>query len=520
MYVQSVVILLSALASFTTALRCWTCENAKSPGQCIEFGRSKLCKKTEKVCQTELRFSLGWGKAPTIRTGCKEQHACGNNHVQNPRKAWSPTQCNRGTRNSVCRCCCRSINCNENDLLCESVFGNIPGPLNELVCSKRPKAPGNGTVACQKSRYPGSQCRYFCKRGYLLVGNTISTCTGFGDIAMWTGATPICRRQPVCDEILPPKGGKVRCFGSGEVGSYCTFSCNERLRIEGASAVTCMMTKSGPAWSDKPPTCEAARCDFVGKLPRGNVSCSSPRNELGTVCRFSCTVGDLMLAPTDTDNTVCVWRKGRATWNRRKPCCSAVVCPPSAKKDIVIAIDSSGSIKSHEWVRMKSFVINVLGKFHISASNVRIAMFRFNQFVDTKNQISFGDHDSIEELTVAIDNMPKDGQGTHIGNALRYTRDQVLKHKNRPDVSDMLWVLTDGKSNDEFKTVATELRESGVEIIALGISRKGGKDFMQQLIDLTGDRDLVLEVADVIGSFADDLVQLVTSKICEVNCVE
>ena len=43
---------------------------------------------------------------------------------------------------------------------------------------------------------------------------------------------------------------------------------------------------------------------------------------------------------------------------------------------------------------------------------------------------------------------------------------------------------------------------------------------MQQLVDLTGDRELVLEVSDVLGSFANDLVQLVTSKICETNCIE
>ena len=54
--------------------------------------------------------------------------------------------------------------------------------------------------------------------------------------------------------------------------------------------------------------------------------------------------------------------------------------------------------------------------------------------------------------------------GTYIGKALRHTRDQVLKHNNRPNVGDMLWVLTDGKSNDEFRSVAASLRQNGVEV--------------------------------------------------------
>ena len=154
------------------------------------------------------------------------------------------------------------------------------------VCTDLPRAPRNGMVTCQKSRYPGSQCKYSCKRGYQLVGNTIATCTKLDDIAYWNGVAPVCRRLrmlkvwllmhvqftylfcimlAICDPIPPPKGGKVDCFGDGKVGTYCIFSCNERTQIEGASAVSCMTTDSGPAWSDEFPTCEGkvytSRCD-------------------------------------------------------------------------------------------------------------------------------------------------------------------------------------------------------------------------------------------------------------------
>lgn len=305
------------------------------------------------------------------------------------------------------------------------------------------------------------------------------------------------------------------------MGSYCVFSCKERYEMEGTSAISCIQTRTGPRWTDIPPTCSAATCNDHGKLTHGNVKCSSSNNELGTTCSFDCGDSELFLTPIDANSSRCVWRDGRAQWNRPKPCCSGVVCPPTVKKDIVIAIDSSGSISSDEWVRMKDFVVRVLEKFPISPNNIQISMFRFNRLIDTQSQINFGDHDNLEGLKRAIDNMPKDGGGTFIGQALRHVRDTMLTHPaNRRNVGDMLWVLTDGRSNDMFKQTAIELRENGVEIIALGISRKNSLEFMQDLIDLTGDRGLVMEVSDVINSFEDDLIHLATSKICEIHCLK
>lgn len=57
------------------------------------------------------------------------------------------------------------------------------------------------------------------------------------------------------------------------------------------------------------------------------------------------------------------------------------------------------------------------------------------------------------------------------------------------------------------------------QIIALGIAKKNSKDFIQDLIDLTGDINLVMEVSDVINSFEADLVHLATTKICETHCL-
>jgi len=68
-------------------------------------------------CQNEVRLSEGIHYRITKR--CKQKLACENNQAQNDRPAWDPTQCNpKFSQNSVCRCCCDTDLCNENEMPC------------------------------------------------------------------------------------------------------------------------------------------------------------------------------------------------------------------------------------------------------------------------------------------------------------------------------------------------------------------------------------------------------------------
>ena len=53
--------------------------------------------------------------------------------------------------------------------------------------------------------------------------------------------------------------------------------------------------------------------------------------------------------------------------------------------------------------------------------------------------------------------------GTKTGKALKYVNDELLK-RGRPDVPDVILLLTDGRATDDVKSPADELRTKSVEV--------------------------------------------------------
>ena len=97
---------------------------------------------------------------------------------------------------------------------------------------------------------------------------------------------------------------------------------------------------------------------------------------------------------------------------------------------------------------------------------------------------------------------------TRTGRALQLLIDSSLHKGNRPDFPDILIVITDGRSSDEPKKAAEELRRSvcissltgvplpilqGVKTFALGITTAVERD---QLLDIAGDESRYIVVDD------------------------
>lgn len=55
--------------------------------------------------------------------------------------------------------------------------------------------------------------------------------------------------------------------------------------------------------------------------------------------------------------------------------------------------------------------------------------------------------------------------GTNTGNAINYVVTQMMKRPgNRPDVEDMVLLITDGRSRDDVKEPSIKLRETGANV--------------------------------------------------------
>jgi len=101
----------------TCGVACYVCNGASSNEECnVDY---EVCPLDADACENEVRMH---GGRKQIFKRCKQSHACNNNHIQNPRDAWLPTQCNGEDVNDVCRCCCTGHLCNFNEKPCRSNF--------------------------------------------------------------------------------------------------------------------------------------------------------------------------------------------------------------------------------------------------------------------------------------------------------------------------------------------------------------------------------------------------------------
>ena len=107
--------------------------------------------------------------------------------------------------------------------------------------------------------------------------------------------------------------------------------------------------------------------------------------------------------------------------------------------------------------------------FVISRRYTRIGAVLFN--TRAFKIFGFNSHYTKRGVIRAINGIRYPRGGTRLGNALRYTWIHLFR-TNRRKARKVLFVLTDGKSQDRVGVVASHLRRTGVEIHTMGIGRR------------------------------------------------
>ncbi|XP_039255026.2 collagen alpha-6(VI) chain-like [Styela clava] len=263
----------------------------------------------------------------------------------------------------------------------------------------------------------------------------------------------------------------------------------------------------------KPP-----QCPPLPKLPNGKITCSFEEAIAGTSCTFECKRG-FKLMPTWKKKTDCkATTGGKAEWTEKLPCCGTETCTSDAKKDIIIVMDSSGSIEKDQYKIMKNFIAKVIGSFQ--GNGVQFSVIRFGSVVFVEDTIYFGDYRGNKgALQRAVKDLDGPGGRTFLGEALDFAKTDVLSHEgNRRNVKDMVWVVTDGAASDEVKGPAARLRSRGVEILALGIRQEGKAQIsMKELREITGNDENVIEIKGM-SNLTEQLRKRIVNKICESSC--
>uniref|UniRef100_A0A3P8PJ48 Collagen, type XII, alpha 1b n=1 Tax=Astatotilapia calliptera TaxID=8154 RepID=A0A3P8PJ48_ASTCA len=144
-------------------------------------------------------------------------------------------------------------------------------------------------------------------------------------------------------------------------------------------------------------------------------------------------------------------------------------CKTTAKADIMLLVDGSWSIGRKNFKTIRNFIARLVSVFDIGPDRVQIGLAQYSG--DPKTEWHLNTHHTKESLLNAVANLPYKGGNTMTGMALNHILQYNFKPNVglRPDSHKISILITDGKSQDEVIVISQNLRDSGIELYAIGV---------------------------------------------------
>jgi len=143
----------------------------------------------------------------------------------------------------------------------------------------------------------------------------------------------------------------------------------------------------------------------------------------------------------------------------------------SGPVDLVFLIDSSRSVRPHEFETMRKFMIDILDTLDIGLNATRVGVVQYSSQV--RSEFSLKTHSKLDTMVKGINQIIPLAQGTMTGLAIKYVMNAAFTAEagDRPKVPNVAVIVTDGRPQDRVAEVAAEAREKGIEIYAVGVAR-------------------------------------------------
>lgn len=186
--------------------------------------------------------------------------------------------------------------------------------------------------------------------------------------------------------------------------------------------------------------------------------------------------------------------------------------------DLGIIIDGSASLADSQgtgdWLILLEFIAVVVERLPESGTNVGAIVYS-----DTA-QLVFGlnQYNDLESIVDAIWNLEFSTAQRNTSGALWLARTQLFNGSpgDRPDVTDVILLLTDGKSNvDADKTIpiANDLRQDGINVISIGITEEADVNEVRAVSSLPQIQNLNYFLSEDALQL-EEIYGVVQSSIC------
>nr|XP_022328103.1 uncharacterized protein LOC111127294 isoform X1 [Crassostrea virginica] len=180
--------------------------------------------------------------------------------------------------------------------------------------------------------------------------------------------------------------------------------------------------------------------------------------------------------------------------------------------DIVFLLDASGSEGSRHFNEQLNFVSTFAKEFDIGPSNVQISVVSYSTRV--MENFNLKRYPNKADLINAIHRIPYLSGSTHTSEAINFVRQHSFTPGagDRPPVTDVLFVVTDGQSISPTNTkhAADLAHQAGIKTFAIGVGSSISK---QELQNIASDPQHVFHVStfDALHQLQSEL----RNKTCE-----
>ena len=125
------------------------------------------------------------------------------------------------------------------------------------------------------------------------------------------------------------------------------------------------------------------------------------------------------------------------------------IAGPPCPVDVVFVVDESSSIGPSNFQLKKDFLSALVGRLDIDSGNTRVGLVKFSSYVNTREAFNLNEYSSVVSVQSAIASLNYSYGQTNTAAVLAYVRTTMLTSEtgDRPDVANVVVVMTDGRSN-------------------------------------------------------------------------
>eukprot|EP00063_Salmo_salar_P012317 XP_013987152.1 PREDICTED: matrilin-4-like [Salmo salar] len=173
----------------------------------------------------------------------------------------------------------------------------------------------------------------------------------------------------------------------------------------------------------------------------------------------------------------------------------------SCPVDLMFIIDSSRSVRPHEFETMRKFMIDIIHTLDMEANATRVGVVQYSSQV--QNEFSLKTHSKLQGMVKGINEILPLAQGTITGLAIKYVMNHAFTaaEGDRPKVPNVAIIVTDGRPQDRVAEVAAEARDKGIEIYAVGVARADMTSLRAMVSPPIEDHVFLVESFDLIYQF-------------------